>query len=266
MAQEKWIVSGPKTIELDHIDELKVSLVGGTVDVIAHDEPGARIEVHSVSGRDLKITTDGGLLEIDHPQLRWDNFIEVFKSFVGKASADVSIAVPRGTRLRFGVVNATALVSGLAAPASVSTVNGDVTVADHEGELKLNSVNGELSVQGHRGRLVVNTVSGDVTAAGEVTRASIDGVSGAVFLDLDGVPEQVDVNNVSGDVTIRLAADAPSRATVSGVWSSVRLDGDTTQISRGRTTSTFGKLDGHWTELRVNTVSGDVSVLHAVRA
>ena len=35
---------------------------------------------------------------------------------------------------------------------------------------------------------------------------------------------------------------------------------------RGRYTGKYGELDGRWLDLRVNTVSGDISVLHAVRA
>jgi hypothetical protein len=78
MAQEKWLINGPKVIDLDLVRTLKVSLVGGQIDIVAHDEPGARVEVHSVSGKDLKVSIDGDTLEIDHPQLAWDNFLDVF--------------------------------------------------------------------------------------------------------------------------------------------------------------------------------------------
>ena len=113
MAQEKWLVDGPKTIDIETVRKLKVGLIGGQVDIVGHDEPGARVEVHSVRGRDLKVAVDGDTLEIDHPQLRWDNFLDVFKSFRGNARADVSIMVPRDVALKFGVVSASALVSGL---------------------------------------------------------------------------------------------------------------------------------------------------------
>ena len=58
-----------------------------------------RVEVHSVSGKDLKVSIDGDTVEIDHPQLGWDNWIDVFKSWTGTApSADVSVMVPRDIR------------------------------------------------------------------------------------------------------------------------------------------------------------------------
>ena len=82
MTIEKWVINPgeSRVIDLELVRKLKVSLIGGKVDVIAHDEPGARVEVHWVTGNDLKVAIDGDVLEIDHPQLRWDNFIDVFKS------------------------------------------------------------------------------------------------------------------------------------------------------------------------------------------
>ena len=59
MAIEKWIVTGPKVIDLELVRSVKISLIGGKIDMIAHDEPGARVEVHSVSGKDLKVSIDG---------------------------------------------------------------------------------------------------------------------------------------------------------------------------------------------------------------
>ena len=76
MSLEKWLVAPGQTkiIDVELVRKLKVSLIGGTVDIIGHDEPGARIEVHGVTGKDLKISMDGDRLEIDHPQLRWITF------------------------------------------------------------------------------------------------------------------------------------------------------------------------------------------------
>src|SRR5688572_31175892 len=166
MAQEKWLVDGPKTIDVEGVRSLKVGLINGQVDIIGHDEPGARIEVHSVRGRDLLVSIDGDTLEVDHPQLRWDNFIEVFGTFDGKASADVSIMVPREVALKFGVVNSSGLITGLSGDASVSSVNGDVIVDGLTGRLQLNTVTGEFGVRNHTGQIAAKTVSGDIHAAG----------------------------------------------------------------------------------------------------
>lgn len=266
MAEEKWLVDGPKTIDVEDIRRLKVSLIRGQVDIIGHDEPGARVEVHSVSGRDLKISVVGDTLEVDHPQLRWDNWIEAFRSFRGTASADVSIVVPRDVALKLGVVSATALVSGLHREATLSTVSGDITSDGLRGDLQLNSVSGELVVRNHEGKVVAHTVSGDVTASGEVASFSCDGVSGEIMLDLTGVPDEVRINTVSGDITARVGADVGTAYSISTVSGRMQLDATRITGVRGRWTGKFGDLDRRWLDFRANTVSGNVSVLHAAPA
>ena len=80
---EKWLIAPgeERVIDIESVTRLKVGLVGGQVDIIAHDEPGIRIEVHGVTTKDLRIESHDGEVEIDHPQLGWDNFLEVFRNF-----------------------------------------------------------------------------------------------------------------------------------------------------------------------------------------
>lgn len=264
MAQEKWLVDGPKTIDVGDIRSLKIGLVGGHIDVIGHDEPGARIEVHSVTGRDLRVAVDGDALVIDHPQLDWDNWIEAVRSFTGRAKAEVSVMVPRKVAVRLGVVSAEALVSGLTADASLSTVSGDVVVDGVTGDLSLNAVSGEFSVRDHRGKVRIKTVSGDSTVSGAVASFASDGVSGSVFLDLADDPESIRVNTVSGDVTVRLASEVATRYTITTVSGRLQLDSAEIRGVRGRYTGRYGELDRHWLDFSANTVSGDVSVLHTL--
>ena len=116
MSLEKWIIHPGETrvIDIEAVRKLKVGLIGGQIDVIAHDEPGARIEVHGVTIKDLRIEVTGDVVEIDHPQLRWDNFLEVFRNFGSSGpKAEISVAVPRSVALTLGVVSASALVAGL---------------------------------------------------------------------------------------------------------------------------------------------------------
>jgi len=266
VAQEKWLVDSPKIIDVDNVRKLKVGLIAGQVNVIAHDEPGARVEIHSVSGKDLLVALDGDTLEVDHAQWKWDNFIDVFKSFRGTAKADVTITVPRDVALKFGVVSATALISGLTEDASISTVSGELVIDGLYGDVQLNSVSGEISVRNHYGKLNAHTISGDITASGEIMRFTGDTVSGDVFLDIAGIPDEVRVNTVSGGVTARLESGVPVQYKINTV--SGRLQLDDSQISgiRGGYTGKFGTLDKQWLEFRANTVSGHISVLHQVSA
>lgn len=266
MAQEKWLVDGEKTIDIDNVRNLKVGLVAGQVSVIGHDETYARIEVHSVSGKDLLVQVVGDTLEIDHAQWSWDNFIEVFKSFRGTARADVTITVPRDIALKFGVVSASALISGLTEDASISTVSGDVVVDGLYGDLQLNAVSGELSVRNHYGKINGHTISGDVTASGEIMRFTADTVSGDVFLDIKGVPDEVRVNTVSGNITTRLEEGVAAQYKINTVSGRLQLDNSSITGVRGGYTGKYGDLDKQWLEFKANTVSGNVSVLHQVSA
>jgi hypothetical protein len=262
MAEEKWMLDGPKVLDLGPVRKLKVALVRGQVDIVGHDEPTTRVEVHSVSGKDLRISLNDGLLEIDHPQLRWDNFIDVFRSFHGSARADVSILVPRAIALSLGVVSSTGLVSGLTSDASISTVSGDLVVDGLTGDITLNAVNGELSVQNHTGRITAHTVNGEITASGAITRFTSDGVSGDVFLDITGSPELIRVNAVNGSVTARLEDGNAAEYRINTVNGRIQLDDVQVSGFRGTYAGKFGSLDRSFLEFRVNTVSGNVTVLH----
>ena len=190
----------------------------------------------------------------------------MFGTFDGKASADVSIMVPRDVALKFGVVNSSGLITGLTGGASISTVNGDVIADGLTGSLQLNSVTGEIGVRNHTGRISAHTVSGDITASGEVSSYTSDGVSGNVFLDLEGVPDSIKINTVSGNVTARLDADAGASYAINKLTGRLQLDSTELRSIRGGYQGKYGTLEGSWTDVRINTVSGDVSVLHAVRA
>ena len=266
MPEEKWLVEGEKTIELDAITNLKVSLVAGQVDIVGHDEPSTRIEVHSVRGKGLKVVRDGDSLVVDHPQLNWDNFIEVFKSFRGTAHADVSIMVPRAVALKLGVVSASALVSGLTKDANISTVSGEIAIDGLAGDLSLNTVSGEIAVRNHSGDIKANTVSGDLIANGDIERFAADAVSGSVFIDATGTPDEIRVNTVSGAVTARLAPGAAAQYKINTVGGRIHLDDSDISGTLGTFTGRYGSLDKSWTEVKINTVGGDVSVLHAVSA
>jgi len=262
---EKWIVHPGETrvIDVDALRELKIGLVGGQVDVIAHDEPDARIEVHGVTVKDLRIEMVDGRLEIDHPQLRWDNFLEVFRNFgSGGPKAEVSVAVPRTAALTLGVVSASALVSGLRTDVRLNTVSGDIIVDGLRGDVSLNAVSGDVQVRELEGALSANSVSGDVAATGRITKASIDTVSGAMLVDSSGPTQSITLNSVNGTATIRLDRSLPANYVSRSVSGRVQIDGHVRSGS-GPTnyTGSTGTLAGSFVDVRANTVSGEITVL-----
>ncbi len=265
MTLEKWIVhpGESRVIDIESVRKLKVGLVGGQIDVIAHDEPGIRIEIHAVTIKDLRIEATGDTIEIDHPQLRWDNFLEVFRNFgTGGPKAEISVAVPRNIALNLGVVSASALVAGLENDVRLNTVSGDIIVDGLTGDLQVNAVSGD--VQAHRlvGALSANSVSGDVAATGSLRKATVDTVSGSIMLDTTGAVNQIGLNTVNGNATVRLDQTLAANYVVRSVSGRVQVDG-VVRSGSGPTnfTGSTGELSGTFADIRTNTVSGDVTVL-----
>ena len=265
MSDEKWLIKPGenRVIDLEDIRKLKVGLVGGQIDVVAHDEPGVRIEVHSVTGKDLRIEESGDVVEIDHAQLRWDNFLEVFRNFgSGGPKAEISVAVPRGVALTLGVVSASALVSGLASGARLNTVSGDIIVDGLTGDLTVNAVSGDVQIRGLDGTLNANSVSGEIAATGMIRRAGADTVSGDVLVDSSGRVDAVNINTVSGETTVRLDEGLPANYVLRSVSGRVLVDG-VKRSGSGPTnwTDSVGELSGSFADVRANSVSGAVTVL-----
>lgn len=264
MSIEKWAIRPGETrvIDLELVRKLKVSLIGGKVDVIAHDEPGARVEISSVTGKELAVSIDGDSLEIDHPQLRWDNFIDVFKQWRGNARADVSILAPRHVLLKLGIVSGDALVSGFDGDAKFSTVSGDLVVDNHVGDLELSTVSGEVSAGNHVGRVTAHSVSGDVVASGDILGFNADTVSGDMIVDAHGTPSRVDSNTVTGNLTVRFAAGAGARYRVNTVSGTVLVDDFEFRGMLGKGFERVtGELAGTWLDLGANSVSGNISIM-----
>lgn len=265
MTLEKWLVHPGETrvIDIEDIRTLKIGLVGGQVDVIAHDEPGVRIEIHSVSVKDLRIEASDDRIEIDHAQLRWDNFLEAFRNFgSGGPKAEVSVAVPRGIALTLGIVSASALVSGLVSGARLNTVSGDIIVDGIAGDLTVNAVSGDVQIRGLDGTLNANSVSGDVAATGSIRTANIDTVSGDLMVDSTGRVDTVSLNTVSGESTVRLDAGHAANYVLRSVSGRLMVDGiKRSTSSPSNYVDSVGELSGSFADVRANSVSGAITVL-----
>lgn len=262
---EKWLIAPgeERVIDIDTATRLKVSLVGGQVDVIAHDEPGIRIEVHGVTIKDLRVESSGGQVEIDHPQLGWDNFLEVFRNFgSGGPKAEMSIAVPRAIALNLGVVSAGALVSGIRNDARLNTVSGDIIVDTLIGDLTVNSVSGDVQVRGLTGTVTANSVSGDIAVTGAVRRAVVDTVSGSILVDAAGDVNSINLNTVAGASTIRLDESLAANYVVRSLSGRLLIDGvERSSSGPSNYSGSAGELAGRFVDVKANSVSGGITVL-----
>ena len=265
MSADSWTVTGPQTIELDGVTAVDAHVVDGRLDIVAHDEPVVRVEVHSVEGRSLEVRLVDGRLVIEHESglSGWGSFVKRFADFGGKARADIHVAVPAGTTVRLGTVRGEGLLAGTTAGASVSTVSGSLLVSRTAGSLKLNTVSGEVTVRDHVGDITSNTVSADVVVSGSADSVVSSSVSGDVTFDLVHQPRSVRVNSVSGNMLLRIPDERAVEVSVQSVSGRVTLGG--LQFTGGGGTKVTGGAD--WPtkpgvmQLRVTGVSGDVTVI-----
>lgn len=264
MSADSWTVTGPQTIELDGVTTVDAHVVDGRLDVVAHDEPVVRVEVHSVEGRSLEVRLVDGRLVIEHESglSGWGSFVKRFVDFGGKARADIHVAVPATTVVRLGTVRGEGLLAGTTAGASASTVSGSLLVSRTAGELKLNTVSGEVTVRDHVGDITSNTVSADVVVSGSADVVTSTSVSGDVTFDLVTQPRQVRVKTVSGNMLLRVPDDRAVEVSVQSVSGRVTLGGlqftggGGSKVTGGDRSAAPGTM-----QLRVAGVSGDVTVI-----
>ena len=197
----------------------------------------------------------------------WDNWIDAFKNFSSKIRAEVSIMVPRDVarlarrRLRGGARSRPHRrrrpqhrVAATSSPTGSPAGSRSTRSAARSSSATTRARSG-------------STPSPATSSPPGRSRASTPTrCRGSVQLDATGVPDAVRVNTVSGAVTARF--DAGCRRQLhdqhGGRPTAARQHLDPAPAAG--TPARHGDLDKHWTDVRINTVGGDINVLHSVRS
>src|SRR5580692_9697543 len=238
-----WTIEAPTSLDFDDVTGLRVRLIAGSVAVLASDEKPA-LDVSNVSGDPLQVTYENGMLTIAHENLTWEGLLKWLRP--QRHSATVTVTVPRKCPTQVGVVSATAVMSGISSRASVNTVSG------------------ALEAQGINGRLNFRTVSGDLTLAdGWLERLDANVVSGDVTADIDLDPlGGMQVATVSGEVTLRLPAEADAQVNLHSLSGDVRSEfPELKRTSAPASRSVSGSLGAGSGHVSVTTMSGRVMLL-----
>jgi DUF4097 and DUF4098 domain-containing protein YvlB len=246
-------------LTIGDVERLDVQIVGGEVTVSAGSGP-ARVEVEVLQGPDAEVSISGGVLRVAHGPDR--TLLGIVR---GSVKAVVTVVVPETTPTAVRTVSGDAFIAGITADCSVTTVSGRLTATGLDGEVRLKTVSGAIEVQGLSGTLDTNTVSGEVVVAGAEPSSVVSrSVSGAVTLDLRAVAE-VQCTTVSGEVAVRLPADADADlevSTVSGALD-VAFPTDGLEVSRRRIR---GRIGDGGPVVSVRTTSGNVALLRRTPA
>ena len=261
MPTSEWTIEAPASLEFDDVTELRVRLIAGSVAVLATTGKPS-LEVSSIEGDPLTVTYEDRVLTVAHENLNWEGLLKWLRP--QRHAATVTVSVPRKCRAQVGVVSATAVMSGISTRASVKSVSGGITLDGVAGDVDANTVSGAVEAQGINGKLNFNTVSGDLTLAeGWLERLDVNGVSGDVTADLDLDPlGGMQVTTVSGEVMLRLPAEADARVNLHSVSGDVRSEfAELRRSSAPASRSVSGSLGAGSGQVSVTTMSGRVMLL-----
>lgn len=260
----RWTIDTPTTVDFDGVAALRVRLISGSVAVLAAGSADVKpsVDVAAVSGQPLLITHEAGMLTVTYEDISWEGLLGWLRP--QRHTATVTVTVPPDCPVQVGVVNASAVISGIAARTSVKSVSGEITLDGITGEIDANTVSGGLEAQGARGGIRFKTLSGDLTVADAVlSRLDAKTVSGRVTGDFELAPAgTVQAATVSGDVAIRLPASTAAEVDLRSA--SGRVDTAFEDLTGARSpgpasvTGALGAADG---KVSVSTVSGSVALL-----
>ncbi|MDQ2814834.1 MAG: DUF4097 domain-containing protein [Actinomycetota bacterium] len=257
----QWTIESPTSLDFGDVTGLRIRLIAGSVAVLATDGKSS-LDVTDIVGDPLCVSYQDGVLTISHENLTWEGLLKWLRPH--RHSATVTVTVPRKCQTQVGVVSASAVMSGMSAKASVKSVSGGITLDGVTGDVDANTVSGALEAQGINGKLNFNTVSGDLTLAdGWLERLDANGVSGDVTADIDLDPlGGMQVTTVSGEVTLRLPAEADARVKLHSMSGDVRSEFAELKRSSGPAShSVSGSLGAGSGHVSVSTLSGRVMLL-----
>jgi Putative adhesin len=258
----QWTIESPTSLDFEDVTGLKVRLIAGSVAVLATDGKPS-LDVADITGDPLNVSYEDGLLTISHENLTWEGLLKWLRPPY-RHSATVTVTVPRKCQTQVGVVSATAVMSGISARASVKSVSGGITLDGVTGDVDANTVSGALEAQGINGKLNFNTVSGDLTLAdGWLERLDANGLSGDVTADIDLDPlGGMAVTTVSGEVTLRLPAEADARVALHSLSGDVRSEfAELRRSAAPASHSVSGNLGAGSGHVSVKTMSGRIVLL-----
>jgi hypothetical protein len=173
-------------------------------------------------------------------------------------SGDVTASGLGGARVRS--VSGGVAVDGARGPLEVRTTSGEIAVRGAADSVRVASVSGDIEVDGAPRGLEAGSTSGSVIVSGRVNgTARVRTTSGNVRLELGAAARRADVNTVSGEIAVRLAAGLACDLTLKSTSGS--LDADVPiQIRTMTRRELSGAVSGGGIPVSLRSTSGDITV------
>lgn len=271
----------------DEVDSLDISWLTGPVTVGISPDDKIHVTERSAKKLDesdkMKVSVGSGVLTV-----RWDGqwfrkFFNVNLGWFGQKDKELEVLLPAGLSqelitLDVSNTDGDMSVTGCnAETVDVSTVSGELNVSACSGdEMNMNTVSGgvELSNVSAAGSMTVNTVSGGmelsgVTSetlvidtvsgscrlAGQAAEFNANTISGDILMSLTSLPEDVDMDSVSGGLTLELPGGSGFTVEHDSVSGSFKCAFPTEDLGGGRK-----RCGGGEASIRMNTTSGSMDI------
>ena len=223
------------------IREIKIEWIAGSVTI----EPGdgqeiTFLESGTATGKyEMVWKQSGDELVIQYSK---DSSTAGFGLHFGDGSKDLTITVPRGW---------------VCDSLELDTASTDLTVRNMIiREMEIDSASGTAKFENCTvSSLDVDTASGDVTFSGSLNELDFEAASASFTGVLENVPDQVNMDSMSGDLTLTLPEDAGFTVSLDAMSSDFSSDFPTVKKNKSYVCG-----DGHC-KIDVDAMSGDVSIL-----
>ncbi len=150
--------------------------------------------------------------------------------WAGNCGAELTLAVPAGEAVR------------------ATSSSGNVGARNLTGALDLDDASGDIGLDSVSGPLVLSAGSGDITGTYiSATKVQANDSSGDVDLSFDRAPDDVDVSDASGNITVSVPADISYAVVAKAYSGSTDISVPTNPLSHN--------------VIRLSDDSGDISVV-----
>jgi hypothetical protein len=261
---------------------LRLRVPAGEIEIETHDAEETTVEIRPLRNDDATLAaveetridargrpSGGHEVRVDVPEGGSTGRF----GFLFSRSPEVAVIVrcPHHAELNVKTRSADLVVRGRVGNTEVESTSGDTAIGEVDGSARVHAVSGDIQIVRVGGSCELQTVSGDIHLEAGNGPAALQSVSGDLWLREPG--GSVNFNTVSGDQLVENAGEGHvTSQSVSGdvrigvrpgvsVWiDAASRSGDvTSELDVAEAPSAAGMV----TELRIQTLSGDVSIVRS---
>lgn len=185
-----------------------------------------------------------------------------WRNWSDRARVNITVSVPRGTRVRVNSGNGEVSLRAAVAEARVGSGNGRVRVAGVQGQVNASTGNGELTVDNVTGPVRASTGNGDVSVSAVNGPVNASTGNGDVLVTMDRLTGTDDLEFSSGNGRIEVTVPADFSADVEATTGNGRITTDFPIRVVGRLSPTRlrGTIGDGTRRLRMSTGNGSMEI------